>query len=226
MTSRSHFDRKLAAYALAAGSALATSEAQAAVIYSGPLNTLYDSAGPDVSLDFNNDGQEDFVLTQITEPQNFRLFMANSSGNVVCCGIPASTLAPGTMVDTPLLSSAAGWGEILGYKMIGFDPKLGPTYGVTGNWANDLLSPSYAGFRFWANGNTEYYYGWILLSGVVDSPNHGALEVWGWAYESNMGQGIAVGDVGAPAEAPEPSTLGLLALGAAGVAALRKRQVV
>ena len=67
--------------------------------------------------------------------------------------------------------------------------------------------------------------GWIRLN-VQDTTGDGypdKLTAVDWAYESNPFTPIRAGDVGA---APEPSSLTLasLALGAAGVMALRRRQ--
>ena len=51
----------------------------------------------------------------------------------------------------------------------------------------------------------------------------GKINVTGYAYETKQGVSIRAGQTSA---VPEPGTLGLLALGAIGLAALRRRQVV
>lgn len=50
-----------------------------------------------------------------------------------------------------------------------------------------------------------------------------SLTLIDWAYQSVSGESIHVGDKGTTA-VPEPSGLGLMALGALGVAALRRRR--
>ncbi len=71
-------------------------------------------------------------------------------------------------------------------------------------------APSYLGVRFDLGGGNQY--GWI---GVVRSGI--ALDAFAWGYETEAGVPI-------PAGAPEPGSLALLALGAAGLAAGRRRR--
>jgi hypothetical protein len=59
------------------------------------------------------------------------------------------------------------------------------------------------------------HYGWVR----VDINNAaGTFVVRDWAYEDSPGVGIPAGAI------PEPGTLGMLAAGAVGVAALRRRR--
>jgi hypothetical protein len=73
------------------------------------------------------------------------------------------------------------------------------------------------------NGQTNY--GWILLNARIWSNQnaaHGEVEVLDYAYQSTPGAGILAGQTSDAT--PEPSTLALFALGAVGVAAVRRRR--
>lgn len=75
----------------------------------------------------------------------------------------------------------------------------------------------YLGIQF--KPGEDVLYGWIYIDMVA--PDLSELEIAGWAYE-DTGAPIHVGDTGSPV--PIPSSLMLLASGAAGVAALRRRK--
>ncbi|HMP69303.1 MAG TPA: PEP-CTERM sorting domain-containing protein [Pirellulaceae bacterium] len=70
----------------------------------------------------------------------------------------------------------------------------------------------YLAFRF--NGGTQYGWARVNMSGVQPGNNYTIVE---YAYGS-VGTSVAVGQI------PEPSSLGLLALGAVGLAAFRRRR--
>ena len=83
-----------------------------------------------------------------------------------------------------------------------------------------MFGDNFIGFRFDADGTTLYGWGRIILD--RPSANRGTLTVAEWAYE-DTGAAIKVGDIG-PAAADEPQSLALLALGAGGLAAWRRRR--
>ena len=90
------------------------------------------------------------------------------------------------------------------------------------------LDPGFVGVRFDIPGGSPHF-GWIEVEYVRDSdPDH--LTIYGWGYETVSGVGIQAGagittNLPPPPPAiPEPNTLALLMLGAAGVYSWRRRQ--
>ena len=92
---------------------------------------------------------------------------------------------------------------------------------ASGTGAFQVNANNYIGFRFLNEADGQLHYGWatISLSGALNSAPRSIVEMW---YESIANTGITVGDTGATG-VPEPSSAALLALGAAGLAALRRR---
>lgn len=86
-------------------------------------------------------------------------------------------------------------------------------YGNNPNSQFDSVTDAYIGLSFPIN--AVNHYGWIRVD--VDNAA-GTFLIKDWAYESVPGAGITAGAI------PEPSTLGLLAAGALGVSALRRRK--
>ncbi|MGI9516139.1 MAG: PEP-CTERM sorting domain-containing protein, partial [Pirellulaceae bacterium] len=84
---------------------------------------------------------------------------------------------------------------------------------IAGNLSNFSPGTNMLGFRFDINGSTHY--GWA----EVDITNNNTeLTITRWAYESDADTAIHVGAI------PEPGSLGLLGLGAAGLLAFRRRR--
>lgn len=121
-----------------------------------------------------------------------------------------------------VIGSDAGVDNLATGTLIGagsvFGSGASQTTGATAfnlNSSNNLV-----GFRFQneANGN-QTHYGWVRVSlgGTLTSPR--ALVEY--AYDDIAGTSIAAGDIGA---IPEPSTFGLLAAGAMGLATFRRRR--
>ena len=94
---------------------------------------------------------------------------------------------------------------------------VGNTTTQVGNDFNGFAGPfsdGFIGFRFFING--QLHYGWAELSFDGDE-----ISINRWAYEDVAGVGIRVGQT---SNVPEPGSLGVLGLGAAGVLAMRRRK--
>ena len=89
-------------------------------------------------------------------------------------------------------------------------------YGTWGSWTQDGQA-GYLGLRFALEGG-GHAYGWAKIERV----SSGNARLLGWAYEDS-GRSIHITGTG-EAPVPEPSGLSLLALGAAGVTAMRKKR--
>jgi hypothetical protein len=105
--------------------------------------------------------------------------------------------------------------------------------------AFNLAQPGFAGIEFdtgalpssaSSNNPAKFHYGWIELEydGIPDPTSITAID---WAYNSVVGQAITAGETSEPSDpvnttTPEPGTaaLSLLAMGAAGVLAWRRKK--
>jgi len=200
--------RKLrAAYTLAAGAAasVAVQDADAAVVYSGLQNisvTQFNSQ----NLNLDGDAFADIKL------KNYVFGGGNYQGATV-------NFAPGKLVGftagnnyvTALTAGQSIDGSTLGPSFFG-----SLAYGASNpNAQFNNATDAYIGLSFPAGGNT--YYGWVR----VDVNNAaGTFVIKDWAYENVPDAGILAG----AGQVPEPATLGLLACGAAGIAAMRRQR--
>jgi hypothetical protein len=208
------FERKLAGYALAAGAALAgSSQADAGVVYSGPLNVNLpgiDAITPDnvFVADFNNDTQADFFIVNFLSPGSPDVYAGLTAASV---GIVATEIG-----GTPFATALAA-GDLINGSLTSDTSKAKLTL--------DTLPPSGMTPFPWAPGTDAY----IGLSFEIGSELHNAwveikveddlsIDVLGWAYQDIAGVGIQAGVV------PEPSSLSLLAAGAVGLAAFTARK--
>jgi hypothetical protein len=205
------------AFATAAGAALAmTTSADAGIIYSGIQNVSLETSAhhsKTQGLDIKNPGGAtaslNLLVRQGAPPAHF-LELGGVAGK-------ASVLETGHLLKRfnsgSRISGAQGGGGFINSRPIAAKPSRGQfAPGVTG----------FAGFVL--NGNED---GWIKLkwefvSGKVE------LTVISWAYNNTPGGTINAGQTGGSVQTgsvPEPSSLSLalLAAGAAGVLALRKR---
>lgn len=132
-------------------------------------------------------------------------------GNISLAGFAAgaynypSNLAYGANISTQSFGVAAGnrgdmaWGS--GYANSQF------TTAGTG----------YIGFQFDLGGGTQYGYAEVVVNGVPD--NRATFVQYSWG---DVGEAITAGQVASAV--PEPGALGILALGAVGVGAWRRRR--
>lgn len=231
----------LALYTAAAGSALALAPAaEAAIIYSGiqniTVNRVTNGTGSAL-VDVDGDGQNNFV---------FEIYSTKTGGTqfdaAVASGYPSPPLY-GTVRFFDNISSSL-------LKLAASSRTVGPNYnntntllkyfgGLRGHSATTGGSSVFGLWNIGPNAATTAFagvmlggatnpalnqFGWLRFKLTTDSENRTAsLTLIDWAFQSVSGVGIHVGDRGTTS-IPEPSTLGLLALGAAGLAALRRRR--
>lgn len=193
--------KRRAAYSLAAMAAAGSTEA--AVIYSGTQNISIAQFNS-LNLDINGDAQGDVLL------KNYVFGGGNYQGATV--NFFPGKMVTGTSVNNYVTALNAGF-TVEASALGNFTGSM--AYGAANpNAQFNSASGKFIGLQFPSGTNT--YNAWVR----VDVNNTaGSFNVADWAYENVPGVGIVTGVV------PEPvSSLGLLAAGAAGVAALRRRR--
>jgi hypothetical protein len=234
---------ELTFYTAAAGSALALAPvAEASIIYSGVQNIQvlnHMTADSSKVVDLNGDGQDDMRF--------FAPYPFTNNGGTGPRVIAGMSMLGGGAV----LAGSAGWILRLDASAAdlngkgNYNPPLNTLGGTV--WANKgtlLKSQNGLGNEsgFWkhthtygTHGTAEGFagiklanddFGWLrfeLSTSLfpADHPDLTSLTLVDWAYQSVPGASIHVGD---PDSIPEPSSLGLMALGAAGIAMLRRRR--
>lgn len=202
-----HTKKMVAFGAAAATGLLATSELEADIVYSGPLNQVI-GAGGSAAFDFDGDTLNDLAI-QVTSS-----FDADGQNGGGVWGDPingnsyAKNFAPGELIQGTATATGNGW---MGWYNGGIasDPWGALQAGVNGTGP----VTGFLGFTF--NGNQ----GWMQLSLAADAAGAPvSATVVDWAYE-NSGGPIAAGATGIPE--PGSAGLALLALGALG---LRRRR--
>ncbi len=193
------------AYTLAAGAAASTAAtASADISYSGPQDISIAQFSA-VNLNLDGDAYADMLL------KNYVFLGGNYQGALV-------NFAPGRMVGFSLglsYASALQQGDLIDATTTGSGPFQGSLAYGSGNPNAEFnsVTDAYIGLEFPINGLSHF--GWIRVD--IDNAA-GTFVVRDWAYNTDPGAGLLAGQV------PEPSTLGMLAAGALGVAALRRRR--
>jgi hypothetical protein len=232
--------KKYAAYVIAGGALSVPAQATPIGL---TVNQTYTANNTtlNVPLDINQDGVSDFSLLLQTYASPFAagVGLVPQSTNAWVNGTTAADPkgAPGTSYPAALVYGVDAVGAFRtfapGSGILRSEEANLKSSAVYGDWPNDLADPRYVGLRFTAG--TDTYYGWLRIGVQTEYDPGGFMtpasaiaraRVYSYAYESTPGFAILVG-AGQPADAsvPEPSTFALLALGAVGILALKRRRL-
>jgi hypothetical protein len=215
-----------AGYTAAAASALTlASGAEAAIVYSGAKNiplALTGNGTASVGVDLDGDGVNDFTFSlQRSQASTYGTAFARLSAPYLngflataSTGGRVRKLASGASIN----ASATFWSNT-GVGLLRSITTSSFASNVGGLWTGGSPSASTSGFAgVYFSGGTSSGYAWLRLSLHNDASNlPDQLTVIDWAWEDTGGT-IQAGQV------PEPGSLALLAMGAAGLAAFRRRR--
>jgi hypothetical protein len=235
MVALPELDGRLVAYALAAGAALAPAASANGIIYVGnptPTTLTVSGAGSFGSLPFSVSGLPGLPGTTTLFSFVFKGFSygpgggappslaglallayAQPSNLVLNRGGFVANMAPGSYIGCSCAASTSF--SPAGFMMTAFaaDASYGGPH-LDGPWANKI---GIMGFSF-GTSSSSYFFGWARFQVTADTSPSITVTLLDYAYRDEPFVGINAGD------APEPGTLGLLALGFAGMAAWRARR--
>ena len=238
----STLDQSLWAYATAASAAgvglLALAQpAEAKIIFTPVHQKLVGKT----TLDLNGDGVADFRFTNHLSTQclgshcgihqtmvvftygNLQVYGLATGNQVWGQGTAASQLGPGVSVGSN--GNFPGGKEMAGFAAT--DGQVGTTFGAWG--AGGVLHQGYLGLKFVINGQTHF--GWARIKVQIVGETIKAV-LTGYAYETIAGKAIVTGQTHAsnevsnvmePKVTPVKPSLGILAQGAPGLEAWRRR---
>jgi hypothetical protein len=216
------WERKLAGYVVAGGAALAAADpAQAAPIYSG-VQDIAIGLDQTVDLDLNGDAVVDFqfqnvFLPGVVDERRLQLLtMGTNTAATFSGGSDTKSLAAGVVIPDEVVDPLGLGGTFVG----GPQTLAGATEGggAFGFWFDAVNE--FVALEFDIAGQSHYGWARLSVSGSSDVNTAGTATLHDWAYESIPGAQIRTGQTAVP----EPGSLGLLALGAVGLAAYRRRR--
>lgn len=221
----------LAASAVGAGVLCLTRAAEAKVVYTPANVKIVQNAGM-VRFDLNHDGIADFgFINSFSSASSSRggrlrameLRRANkiwgvySSQNILC----AAALPKGVKVGPK--------GQFQAYRRVGLVMAASDFHYKYGPWLH--LKEAYLDLKFVVKGKTHF--GWARVKLSVANQSITAT-LTGYAYETIPGKAIVAGATKGPddaeptaalsSHAPEPATLGALAVGAPGLSIWRRKE--
>ena len=213
-TQKQTFETRICRYLMAGGAILGLPAASsAAIVWSGPMDVAVDVLNSPVSVNLNPVGLEDpngdilddFQLSAFLDSSGFmREVEATTLGSTLFNIGPLAYGEPITLANT----TSSGANTLLKQSIAG----------NSGTWQAN--QSRYLGMQFAANSQTHL--GWANITIHENSSPALTATIHSWGYETVAGESILAG-AGSPEPVPEPSSLALFALGAAGIAALRRR---
>lgn len=220
-------DYRLARYALVTGAALASLKpAKAGVIATYLLTPVpLDSSGEQYSLDINNDGIADYLFTALLPGDTY------SAGQIRGYCVSAVTGSGASFAGFNMIAQG-GSGIALAYTLgalIGALPTFSNSFDLTALGSSSALgvygTVANLGGAFTDSGTFFVGLNFTDQSGIghYGFVEFDPMQIIGYAYQSDANTPIVTFDL-ASAATPEPGSLALLAIGAAGLAALRKRR--
>jgi hypothetical protein len=170
-----------------------------------------------IAWDVDNDGNPDFDFDGIPAASAIVV----SGGGSVNAWVIANNADTYAISNLPLsFSVGAQPGYRFGTDGTSFDLQRAGSFDGLQGFADGVTG--YSGFVFLIGGSSHY--GWVEWTHTLATgPGGGLLEVHNWAFEDTPLTPIHIADTGAAA-VPEPGSLALLAAGAGGLLAWRRRR--
>jgi hypothetical protein len=228
--------RQLNLYAIAASAAgvgvlAPVQPAEGKIVYT-PAHKKIEQNRPPLPFDLNHDGIPDFYFTNHYDVVSFLDIAEANSANEIWDAKSKGRLCAGALPEGFEVGPSVHFRKD---PILGLDMAYTSAQTYFGPWHN--VKHAYLGLKFTIKGKTHF--GWARLKVTTPGWYNGITAVLtGYAYETIANKPIITGKTGGPdeigsvvptdpptlgASTREPVTLGLLAQGAAGLVAWRKR---
>ena len=209
----SKLDKQLMAYSLAAGAVLVGGQTANATIIHTDLDphVVLNTNNATLDFDFGNCGTNQFLIKYRNIGQNYRNSLMAKTDNASWRGGTGNGSSGPSALDygqNVKNIATSVWGRHTNKSR---NLAQNYTYSLVYNGHFLNTSNKYIGVRFHISGNQHY--GWIQFGGVKTGI------ITGYAYNDEID-----GDIFAGQTVPEVGSLGLLALGAVGLTAWRKKR--